>query len=110
MLNRRAFTTGIAAAAIGGTVEAARPLEVDHDDAIRDILTRRVDVERRAVGMAVCVVTPKSHRFVAPRRELSGRQLLKVPHPAPKPDPVPTGDAERHARTHDVVIEVFVRE
>ena len=61
-MNRRAFTVGIGAAAICGI---ARALEVDDDDAIREILRRRVEVEKRAVGMAVCVVTPTRRRFVA---------------------------------------------
>jgi hypothetical protein len=52
MLNRRTFMTGIVGAAIAG---AAQALEVDDDDAIREILKRRVEVEKRTVGMAVCV-------------------------------------------------------
>jgi len=66
MLNRRTFTTAIAAAAIAG---AAQALEVDDDDAIRDILRRRVEVEKRTVGVAVCLVTPNHKRFVAWGRE-----------------------------------------
>lgn len=50
MLNRRTFTIGIGAAAIAGV---ARALEVDDDNAIRDILRRRVEVQKRSVGMAV---------------------------------------------------------
>ncbi len=66
MLNRRTFTQAIAAAAIS----AAPPLwpagvpDVVDDDAIRDILRRRIDVEKRSVGMAVCVVTPRRKRIV----------------------------------------------
>ena len=66
MLNRRTFAAGIGATAIAG---AAQALEVDDDAAIRDILRRRVEVERRAVGMAVCVVTPSRRRFVGWGRE-----------------------------------------
>jgi CubicO group peptidase (beta-lactamase class C family) len=66
MLNRRTFTTGVVAAAIAGTPHA---LEFDHDDAIRDILKRRVEVEKRAVGMAVSVVMPNRERFVTWGRE-----------------------------------------
>ena len=69
MLNRRTFTTAIAAAAITG---AAHAVEVDDDDTIRDILRRRVEVEKRTVGMAVCIVTPKRRRFVAWGRERLG--------------------------------------
>jgi CubicO group peptidase (beta-lactamase class C family) len=61
--------TGIVAAAIAETAQA---LEVDDDRAIRDILRQRVEVEKRAVGMAVCVVTPKRHRIVAWGRERQG--------------------------------------
>jgi len=69
VLNRRTFTVGIAAAAIAG---AAQALEVDGDDAIRDILRQRVEVEKRTVGMAVCVVTQTRKRFVAWGRERLG--------------------------------------
>jgi serine-type D-Ala-D-Ala carboxypeptidase/endopeptidase len=66
MLNRRSFTIGMGAAAIAG---AARAVEVDDDNAIRDILRRRVEVEKRSVGMAVCVVTPDRKRVVTWGRE-----------------------------------------
>ena len=69
MLNRRAFMTGIGAAAISG---AAQATDVDDDEAIRDILRRRVEVEKRSVGMAVCVITPGRKRFVAWGRERLG--------------------------------------
>jgi len=69
MLNRRAFITGITAAAI---VSAAWAREVDDDDAIRDVLRRRVDVEKSTVGTAVCVITPNRQRFVAWGRERLG--------------------------------------
>lgn len=65
MLNRRTFTLGIGAAAIAGT---ARAIELD-DDAIREILRRRVEVEKRSVGMAACVVTPNRKRVVTWGRE-----------------------------------------
>jgi len=65
-MNRRAF---IAAAAICGM---ARALEVDSDDAIRGILKQRIDVEKRSVGMAVCVVTPERKRIVTWGRERLG--------------------------------------
>jgi D-alanyl-D-alanine-carboxypeptidase/D-alanyl-D-alanine-endopeptidase len=69
MLNRRVLLMGIGATTLAG---AARALEVDDDDAIRDILRRRIEVERRAVGMAVCVVTPNRKRFVSWGRERLG--------------------------------------
>lgn len=61
MLKRRTFMTGIGAAAIAGTTQG---IEVGDDEVIRDVLKQRVEVERRAVGMAVCVVTPDRKRFV----------------------------------------------
>jgi len=67
MLNRRTFTTRIAAAAIVGAAQALKD-----DDAIRGILRRRVEVEKRTVGVAVCVVTPDRKRFVAWGRERLG--------------------------------------
>ena len=66
MLNRRTFTAGIGATAIAG---AAQALEVDDDAAIREILRRRVEVEKRTVGIVVCVVTPNRKRFVGWGRE-----------------------------------------
>jgi D-alanyl-D-alanine-carboxypeptidase/D-alanyl-D-alanine-endopeptidase len=69
MLNRRDFMMGIGAAAVLGATQA---LEVDNDDAIRDLLRRRVEVDKRTVGIAVCVVTPDRKRFVAWGRERLG--------------------------------------
>src|SRR5258705_9810263 len=69
MLNRRDFMLGIGAAAVLGATQA---LEVEDDDAIRDLLRRRVEVEKRTVGMALCVVTPDRKRFVAWGRERLG--------------------------------------
>lgn len=66
MLNRRTFTIGMGAATIAGVGQA---LEVDDDNAIRDILRRRVEMEKRSVGMAVCVVTPNRKRIVTWGRE-----------------------------------------
>lgn len=68
MLNRRKFTTTLGAAMIGA-VAVAGARELDDDEAIRDILRRRVDIERRSVGMAVCTVTPDRKRFVTWGRE-----------------------------------------
>ena len=69
MLSRRDFTRGIGAAVIAG---AAHAIGVDDDEAIRDILRRRVAVEKRTVGMAACVVTPSRKRFVSWGRERLG--------------------------------------
>jgi serine-type D-Ala-D-Ala carboxypeptidase/endopeptidase len=72
MLNRRTFTMGISAAAMAAMAAGARALEVDDDNAIRDILRRRIEVEKRSVGMAVCVVTRNRKRFVTWGRERLG--------------------------------------
>jgi D-alanyl-D-alanine-carboxypeptidase/D-alanyl-D-alanine-endopeptidase len=48
------------------------------DEAIRALLRRRVDVGRRTVGMAACVVTPERTRVVTWGRErLSDDQLVR---------------------------------
>ena len=60
--------TTIGAAAISGVVWAR---EVD-DNAIRDILKQRIEINKRTVGMAVCVVTPNRQRFVTYGRERLG--------------------------------------
>lgn len=66
MLDRRVFMTSIGALGIVAAANAVAPaLDVESDGAILDILRRRVDVEKRTVGMAVCVVTPSRKRFVA---------------------------------------------
>jgi len=49
---------GIGSAVIA---EAAHAIGVDDDEAIRDILRRRVE-EKLTLGMAVCVVTPSRKR------------------------------------------------
>jgi CubicO group peptidase (beta-lactamase class C family) len=72
MLNRRTFTIGINAATVAAmtaTAASTRALEVDDDNAIRDILRRRVAVAKRSVGMAVCVVTPSRRRVITWGRE-----------------------------------------
>jgi hypothetical protein len=65
MLNRRAFLMAIGAV---GVAQAVRAVDVE-DDPIRALLRRRVDVEKRSVGMAVCVVTRDRKRFAAWGRE-----------------------------------------
>ena len=72
MLNRRTFTTRIAAAAIVGGAQALKD-----DDAMRDILRRRVEVEKRTVGVAVCVVTPDRKPPPAPR-EIGCTRLVRA--------------------------------
>jgi len=69
MLNRRDFMAALGAAAVA---RAARAFEVNDDDSIRDILRRRIDVEKRTLGMAVCVVTPDRQRIVTWGRERLG--------------------------------------
>ena len=72
MLSRRTFTQGIAASAISAAnLSSAAEIVVD-DPAIREILRHRVDVQKRGVGMAVCVVTPRRKRFVTWGRERLG--------------------------------------
>lgn len=44
-------------------------LKVSDDKTIRDILKRRIDVEKRAVGIAVCINTPDRQSFVTWGRE-----------------------------------------
>jgi CubicO group peptidase (beta-lactamase class C family) len=61
-LNRRAFLMAIGAV---GVAHAAPALEDD----IRAILRRRVEVEKRSVGMLVCIVIPNGKHFVTWGRE-----------------------------------------
>ena len=68
-LSRRAVVAGIGAAAIAGAAQAIR---ADKNEGIRETLRRRVEVEKRAVGIAVCIVTPNLQRFVAYGRERLG--------------------------------------
>ena len=68
MTNRRVLVMGMSAAAIA---QAGRGRPVD-DDAIGKILRQRVEVEKRSVGMAVCVISPEQKRFVAWGRERVG--------------------------------------
>jgi CubicO group peptidase (beta-lactamase class C family) len=51
---------------------AAQALDLEDDDAIQNFLRRRVEVEMRTVGIAVCVVTPQRTRFLAWGRERLG--------------------------------------
>ncbi len=73
---------GCSSRTLGKTAARSTPargavLEVDNDDAIRDILRRRVELEKRSVGMAVSVVRPDSTRFVAwGRARLGDDQLV----------------------------------
>jgi CubicO group peptidase (beta-lactamase class C family) len=71
MPNRRTFAKGITAVAVtaAARTRAAAAPGVADDDAVRDILKRRVDLEKRTVGMAACVVTPARERFVTWGRE-----------------------------------------
>ena len=76
MLSRRTFTQAIAAAAALVTVPAQADERVIGDDAIRDILRRRIDAQKRSVGMAVGVVCERHRRFVN-----WGRARLADPEP-----------------------------
>lgn len=69
IVNRRTFITAIGMATIARVAQA---IDVDDEDAIRDILRQRVETEKSSVGMAVCVVTPSRTRFVAWGRQRSG--------------------------------------
>ena len=73
MIKRRTFASWLAAAAIasGSRARAAEKLEVIDDDAIRNILERRIDVQKRSVGMAVCVVTDRKRLVTWGRERLS---------------------------------------
>jgi CubicO group peptidase (beta-lactamase class C family) len=86
MLSRRGYLFGLIGAAISlercarTSVSAphsepiagsAHPLALADDDVIRDLLKRRVDVEKRSIGMAVCVVAPQQTRVVTWGRERS---------------------------------------
>jgi CubicO group peptidase (beta-lactamase class C family) len=65
MLDRRTFMLSIGAAAIARPVRAREP----DDNTIRDILRQRIEIEKRSVGMAACVVTPNRKRFITWGRE-----------------------------------------
>jgi serine-type D-Ala-D-Ala carboxypeptidase/endopeptidase len=76
MLDRREFLVSLGA---GAAVLGGRPAPTFEDDeALRAVLRKRVDVEKRSVGMAVCVVTPERTRVVTWGRErLSDDQLVR---------------------------------
>jgi len=79
MLNRRDFTMGIGSAVIAG---AAHAIGVDDDEAIRYIRRRRVEIEKRNLGMAVCEVTVSHQRqsFSRRCRFQVGRVQPSAPH------------------------------
>jgi D-alanyl-D-alanine-carboxypeptidase/D-alanyl-D-alanine-endopeptidase len=79
VLTRRDFMLALGAAAVA---RATGAFEIGDDDIVRDILRRRIDVEKRSVGMAVCVVTPDRQRTVT-----WGRERLSDSHPV-SPDTV----------------------
>ena len=70
MLSRRTFVTAIGATAIAALAQAR-----EADDA-RELLRRRVEVERHAVGMAACVLTSSRTRFVESGFERLGDSRL----------------------------------
>ncbi len=80
-MSRRSFiASGISAVLLAQSVanasESDRASRIAADDAIRELLRQRVDVEKRTIGMAVCVVTPEHKRFVT-----WGRERLSDDHP-----------------------------
>jgi serine-type D-Ala-D-Ala carboxypeptidase/endopeptidase len=66
VLNRREFAAGVGSVLLAA---ATRVTGAQDGQAIRDVLRRRVDVEKVTVGMAVCTVTPTHKRFIAYGRE-----------------------------------------
>jgi serine-type D-Ala-D-Ala carboxypeptidase/endopeptidase len=66
MLNRRDFMLTLGAAAVA---RATRTFARQDDEAIRAILRQRIEVEKRTLGMAVCVVSPDRQRIVTVGRE-----------------------------------------
>jgi hypothetical protein len=76
VLHRREFIRRIGWAAAAGTVSA---VEAEEDSAIRDVLRHRVDVGKRTVGMAVCVVTPSEKRLVVLGHERLSNDRLVTP-------------------------------
>lgn len=66
-VNRMGITVVLVAACLGGlTATDARAATASFDSVeIREILRRRVDVEHRAVGIVVGVLSPEGSRFVA---------------------------------------------
>jgi CubicO group peptidase (beta-lactamase class C family) len=81
MLSRRETLSTVIAAGVVAFGNDAVAAERTHraggagiagDDAIRDLLRQRVDVEKRSVGMAVCVVAPDRQSLVSWGRERLG--------------------------------------
>ena len=69
LVDRRSALVGcLAASAIGVAAGAATPSEID----IAEILRRRVDIEKRTVGIVAAVVTRRGHRIVCYGRERLG--------------------------------------
>jgi len=62
--------------AYAGPSGSDRVSRIAADDAIRELLRQRVDVEKRTVGMAVCVVTPDRRGVIT-----WGRERLSDDHP-----------------------------
>jgi CubicO group peptidase (beta-lactamase class C family) len=81
-VDRRSVLVGcLAASALGVAAGTATPSEID----IAEILRRRVDIEKRTVGMAAVVVTRHGHRIVCYGRErlgndrkVSGETLFEI--------------------------------
>jgi D-alanyl-D-alanine-carboxypeptidase/D-alanyl-D-alanine-endopeptidase len=81
-IDRRSIVVGgLAACAVGVAPRAATPSEIT----ITEILRRRVDVEKRTVGMATAVVTRLEHRIICYGRQrldnderVSGETLFEI--------------------------------
>jgi serine-type D-Ala-D-Ala carboxypeptidase/endopeptidase len=83
--SRRSFCAGLAGTALMAQKVLAdvihampdRSLKIANDDAVRQLLRQRIDIEKRAVGMAVCIVTPDRRRIITWGRErLSDDQMV----------------------------------
>ncbi|HEY8025917.1 MAG TPA: serine hydrolase domain-containing protein [Burkholderiaceae bacterium] len=68
MINRRMFVLGTCAGLLGFNRAEAKTVKLSYD-AIRDILRHRIDVEKRATGMAVGVVEGGRRRVIVYGRQ-----------------------------------------
>ena len=64
MLNRRAFILSLSAGVVACPRAESQTVNLS-DEAIRDILRRRIDVEKRATGMVVGIVERGRRRVIA---------------------------------------------
>src|SRR5438876_137028 len=71
MMNRRTFILSACASLLALRRAEAQTVSLS-DQAIRDILRRRIDVEKRATGMAVGIVEPGRRRVIVYGKQDSG--------------------------------------